>query len=282
MPAKPPVGGATPWRSPAALRIVHPFPSVLVAAVTAALVLLAGGRDDWGAALQLGVAMLLYQFAIGITNDVADEADDAANKPWKPIPRGLVSRRTAILTAGLCAVGGMVLTFNLPFGAWIVGLAGLGCGLAYGAVLKRTTLRWLPYSVAIPLMPAWVHLALGTWRPFLWWVFPLGALLGLALHFANQLSDVEQDRRRGIDGAVQRAGLRRTYGISVGALGLATSLAVVALLFEDAARAALMAAAGVLTVLLAPRATRYFGRDGLFGVEAVAAAVLAVLFLSAV
>lgn len=280
--APPPVGHPASRDRLAAFRIVHPFPSVLVAGLTVALALLAGGREEWRAATQLGVAMLLYQFSIGVTNDIADEADDAINKPWKPLPRGALTRRAAVLLAGVCAGGGMVLTFSLPFDAWLVGLAGLGCGLAYDVALKRTALSWLPYSIAIPLVPVWVHLALGAWRPFLWWVLPLGALLGLSLHFANQLPDVDGDRSRGIDSAVQRAGVRRTYGVSVGALGVAMSIAVVALLFEDAPRSALVASDGVLTVVLAPRATRFFGRDGLFGVVAVASAVLAVLFLSAV
>jgi geranylgeranylglycerol-phosphate geranylgeranyltransferase len=261
---------------------VHPFPSLLVTTLTVALALLAGGRSSLGLVTQLGAGMLLFQSAIGITNDVADSADDAASKPWKPIPRGAVSRERAMLFAVLCAAGGMTVTITLPLNAWLIGIAGLSCGLGYDVFLKRTVLSWAPYAMAIPLLPAWVYAALESWSSLLWWTFPLGALLGLALHLANQLPDLQQDSRRGIRSAVQRVGSQRTFAGAMASFGMAASLAVVVLLFESPARALLAAVDAGFAAILATRATRIFGRDGLFGLMAAAAAILAVVFLSAV
>lgn len=262
--------------------MVHPFPSVLVTAVTVAIAVFAdpdGSRVTWA---QLGVGMLLFQFSIGIMNDVVDAADDRASKPWKPIARGAFRRDRAALVAGMCAGAGLLVTITFPLEAWLVGAAGLACGLAYDVVLKRTVLSWLPYAIAIPLVPIWVYTALGAWDGLLWWALPLGALLGFSLHIANQLPDSDQDGRRGIRSAAQRVDARRAYGLAVGAFGIAASAAIIVLLFESAGRAGLAAIDAMVVALLGPRATRFFGRDGLFGLLAAATATLAVLFLSAV
>ncbi len=280
--AKPPVGHPPPSHRLALLRLVHPFPSLLVSAVTVALAFLAdrhGSRLVWA---QLGAGMLLFQFSIGVTNDVVDAADDAVSKPWKALPLGAIRRERAVLVAAACAAGGMIVTFTLPLDAWLIGVAGLACGLLYDLALKRTRLSWLPYAVAIPLVPAWVYTAIGAWRGLLWWTFPLGGLLGLSLHLANQLPDLERDGNRGITSTVQRAGARRSYTVALAAFGFAASVAAVVLAFESARGALLVALDGVTAALLAPRATRFFGRDGLFGLLAAATAILGVVFVSAV
>ena len=266
----------------AVLRLLHPFPSVLLAGLTVALVRVADADAGLGLYLQLGLGMLLYQFSIGITNDVVDADDDAVAKAWKALPRGIVSRRAAVLAAAGCAGTALLFTAGLDTGVWLIGLAGWACGMAYDLWLKRTRLSWLPYSIAFPLVPVWVYLATDAWRPLLWWVFPLGALLGLGLHLANQTPDVEADRRAGVRGTAQTLGAARSRAMAVGLVGAAGALAVGVLAFESSGRAALAATDVLFAALIAPRATRYFGRDGLFGLLCAATAVLAVVFLSAV
>lgn len=260
---------------------MHPFPSAVVAAVTAALVPLADNGAPVSLYLELGLGMLCFQFSIGVANDVVDRLDDAAAKPWKAIPCGAVSARAATLLAALLAGAGLVVTAGLPFGAWLVGAAGLACGLVYDVSLKRTAFSWLPLSVALPLVPAWVFLAAEEWRGLLWWAFPLGVLFGLALHLANQAPDVSSGNEPGVRGAAHRMGGRRAALLAIAVNGVGTSAAVILLLFVAPARAALVAAAGAILLLLAPRASRFFGRDGLFGLMAMTTAVIAVVFLSA-
>jgi 4-hydroxybenzoate polyprenyltransferase len=87
------------------LALVHPFPSALNAVLVVALVMIAGGTV--ATAATLGLAMLGLQFCIGAANDWFDVDLDARAKPAKPIPAGLVTRRTAAVVAVICGGGGL-------------------------------------------------------------------------------------------------------------------------------------------------------------------------------
>ncbi len=259
----------------------HPFPSLVVTAVTVAFAFFADSSPAAETVVALGVAMLCYQFSIGIANDIVDAADDKKAKPWKAIPRGVVTRRRAIVLATGFAGVGMAISSGLPFEAWLVGIAGLACGLAYDVQLKRTALSWVPFAIALPLIPVWVFLALDRWEPLLWFAFPLGGLIGLALHLANQAPDVPGEPN--VRGLAHRLGTERAANLSLGIFGLAGMFAVVVLLFAGGAMQALLTAATVLIAgVMSRRAVAAFGPDGLFGLLAASSAAIAVLFVSAV
>src|SRR3954451_6475389 len=74
-----------------ALRVVHPFPSFLNAALVLALAVVAGAGLDIAAVLAVG--MLGIQFCIGTVNDLVDVDLDSRTKAWKPVPSGLISIR---------------------------------------------------------------------------------------------------------------------------------------------------------------------------------------------
>lgn len=275
------VSPALPSPAVSLLRLVHPFPSLVVTTLTLALVPLADRDASWTMYAQLGIGMLLFQFCIGLVNDIVDLEDDAVAKPWKALPRGIVGRPAAIRAAAALAGAGAIATAALPLGAWLIGLAGLFCGLAYDVSLKRTPLSWLPWSVAFPLVPSWVYRASDTWDALLWWAFPLGAGLGLALHLANQAPDITSDRAAGIEGAAQLMGGRRARALALVLFGVVASIVLAVLLVEgERGRAILAAADAGFVALLAPRATRFFGRDGLFGLLAAGSAILAAVFIS--
>ena len=231
--------------------------------------------------LPLGAGMLCYQFAIGVANDLVDAPDDATNKPWKAIPRGLITRRAAtLLVAGLAGLG-MIVTAGLPLGAWFIGMGGLACGLAYDVQLKRTPLSWLPFALAFPLIPVWVFVAFDRWGGLLWWAFPLGGILGLALHLANQAPDVPKEAH--IRGLAHSLGTERAANLALGLVGLAGIIAFIVLLFARAGTQAILVAGSVMLAgVMARRAVRLFGPDGLFGLLASTSGVLAILFVSAV
>lgn len=262
------------------VRLVHPFPSVVVAAVTVAFAFLAEKSPDVGIVVALGLGMLCYQFAIGVANDIIDSNDDAQSKAWKAMARGLISRRPAIALASALAAVGMVATAGLPFGSWLIGIAGLACGLAYDVQLKRTGWSWLPFAIAFPLIPVWAFTALEEWDSLLWWVFPLGPVLGLALHLANQAPDVNKEAH--VRGLAHRLGSQRAANLALGLVGLAGMIAAVVLVATDASTQALLVAVTVLLAgVMAKRAVRMFGPDGLFGLLATSTAILAVSFVSA-
>jgi hypothetical protein len=147
-----------------AFRVLHPFPSLLVAALTVAIVPLTGRVAPLSRVVALGLGMLLYQFALGVLNDVVDLPDDRRTKPWKPLARRLLAPKFAVVAATVFAAGAAALTFSLPNHAWLIGLAGFACGAAYDFRLKRTQISWLPYAIALPLVPIWVFVACGVWR----------------------------------------------------------------------------------------------------------------------
>ena len=118
---------------------------------------------------------------------------------------------------------------------WLIGLAGLLCGLLYDVYFKRTPLSWLPYTVAFPLLPTWVFVSAEAWSAMLWWVFPLAAGLGLALHLANQEPDIAGDRATGVYGFAQRIGRPATRRLAMAAFGAISGIAVLVVVSQSAA-----------------------------------------------
>jgi geranylgeranylglycerol-phosphate geranylgeranyltransferase len=199
--------------------VVHPFPSALNALLVLALALLAGGTLP--AAAGLALSMLALQFAIGAANDVFDFEHDAATKPTKPLPRGLMSRTGASILAVLCAALALGLAF--VYGPVVLLLAGLmlSAGLVYDAYLKRGPWAWTAFSVAFPILPlyAWYG-ASGLPPPHYQLLLPMAVLAGPALHLANGLVDLERDRAAGMDTLAVRLGRRRSVIVMVSLLAV--------------------------------------------------------------
>jgi len=192
-----------------ALRVLHPFPSVLNAALVVALTLVAGGAV--AVATILALAMLALQFCIGLVNDIHDTSFDAATKPWKPIPAGLISPTVARRAA--VATGVFALAAAATQGVVAMALAAtmLACGLVYDLWLKPTAWAWACFSVAFAILPvyAWFG-ATGTLPPLPQLLIPLGALAGPALQLSNGLVDLEADRDSGVRTLATRLGRNTT------------------------------------------------------------------------
>ncbi len=271
-----------------AARIIHPFPTLLNVAATAGLAFVAaGGAPDGGLLVRMLAVMFCAQCAIGVTNDYFDRELDAATKPWKPIAAGIVRPSAALLLAAAFAIAATTVAATLGVGGFMLAMLGMTCGLAYDVRLKRTVASALPYMVAIPVLPLWVWVTLGEWQPVLWWLLPLGALLGLALHLANTLPDLDDDRAHGVAGLAHRLGAARSMLLawSSFAAALAAS-AILSLVIDYELRIyvpALGVGAGALTISAGVYAAR---RDGFtlqlgFGALSLASAVLAVGWLAA-
>jgi len=194
------------WRT---LRLVHPFPSLVNAAIVLGLALIAGGSP--GRAAVLALAMLGLQFCIGSTNDLVDSTLDARSKPWKPIPSGLVSRRAATVVAIVSGAVGLALAASAGPAVAALAVVMLGCGLVYDLYLKPTAWAWACFSVAFALLPlyAWYG-ASGQLPPRLELLLPLAALAGPVIQLSNGLSDLESDRAAGLRTLAARLGRRRT------------------------------------------------------------------------
>jgi len=183
-------------RTVGAVRLVHPFPSALDAVATAVLAVIAGGSG--AAVATLAAAMLALQLSIGAANDVADAPRDAASRPTKPIPAGLVPPGAAVAFAVGSAVLGLALSATRGPATLALAWAGLCIGLAYDLGLKATPWSWLPFAAGIPLIPlyAWVG-AVGTVPPPVVVLVLLAVPAGAGLAVANALPDEPADRAGG-------------------------------------------------------------------------------------
>jgi len=282
----PPRGAARLLR---AARITHPFPTLLNVAATAALAFVAAhGAPDARLLATMLLVMLFAQSAIGVTNDLFDRDLDAQTKPWKPIVAGLVSPRAAALIAGVLIVAASTLASTLGPGGFALAVLGMSCGLAYDVRLKRTIFSAVPFMIAIPVLPLWVWLVLGEWEAALWWLLPLGALIGLALHLANTLPDIDDDAAHGVAGLAHRLGPRGSMFVGWASFGsaLALSAAIAPLVGYDLRIYVPTASFGALS-LAASIAIYAIRRDGFalqagFGALGIGSALLAAGWLAAV
>ncbi|MBA2595967.1 MAG: UbiA prenyltransferase family protein [Chloroflexota bacterium] len=194
------------------LLLPHLVPVLVVELATATFAVIAwDGFPPARLLVPLLLAMLGGQLAIGATNELVDLPSDAVGKPSKPLPSGAVSLRGArVMTlVGLL----LMIACGLPFGSLAFALLALGTGLgvAYDLWFKQTAWSWLPYLLALPLLPIWVFTALGRPEPRLLWLYPLGALATVGVHFAQALPDVAIDRQAGLPTATSRLGGGPTF-----------------------------------------------------------------------
>ena len=232
------------------LVLPHLWAVLIVVGATGAFGLLASdGAPDRGRFGLLLLGMLGGQLAVGALNEWCDREADAVAKPWKPIPAGLMPASHALAIA----FGGLAL---MVVAGWLLGPVELlvltianGCGLVYDLGIKRTPLSWLPYLVALPLVPIWAWLVMDAFQPRLLWLYPIGALFIVAIHLAQVLPDIAGDRRQGERGLAVVLGERWTpIALWTAALGTTTLVGVATALFGRHPAAGVIAA--ILTAIL--------------------------------
>jgi len=214
------------------VELLHPIPSLLTTVAAVGFALIFGiGRSDvrlWW----IGVAMLLVQFSISALNEWADADLDRQAGRQRPIPLGLVSPRTALMVAVLCAVGAFLLSTLANFGAVSLLLVGIGlaCGWAYDLRLKGTPLSFLPFAIAFPLMPFWIGLLAGRPASSLGVLFLGGSPLAIAIHLADAIPDRERDRAAGLRTLAVALGRPGAELVAAGLLLVGTLLSIVLIL----------------------------------------------------
>ena len=232
------------------LVLPHAVPVLVVLATTAGFALIAAeGVPARGELARLLVAMLGGQLAIGAVNEVVDRELDAVAKPSKPIPAGLVSVRAALWLTGisLVAMAGFSASFGLA--SLMLCTLGTGAGLAYDLWFKRSLFSWLPYLIALPLLPIWVFTALTGFDARLLLLYPLGAAAVIGVHLSQALPDVATDRIGGVRNPSSLLGERRAIAICWAATLSAPALAaLLAPILAD--RPEVVWIAGGLVVLL--------------------------------
>jgi 4-hydroxybenzoate polyprenyltransferase len=185
----------------------HPGPGLAVTVM--AVVLGFGVGLDPVRLVLLGLAVLANQVSVGLSNDWIDaDRDRAVGRTDKPVAQGHIGVGAVRAAAWISAALSILLTLPLGIAATVVHAVFIASAWSYNAGLKKTPLSVLPYIVSFGLLPAVVTLSRSDPRFASPWALGVGALLGIAAHFANVLPDLEDDRATGVRGLPHRLGRR--------------------------------------------------------------------------
>jgi heme o synthase len=189
----------------------------------------------------LAAAGLVGQFSVGWANDYVDApVDRAAGRADKPIPTGAVGQRLVGIAAGAALTADVPLSLSLGWRPGAAHLVAVGWAWMYDVSLKWTAASALPFAVSFGLVPVIVATMLPGHPLPKATIVAAAACLGVAAHFANTLPDVAADAQTGVRGLPQRLGPRVSTLVTVGLIGAASVLLVIA---TNAAPLAIAAAA---------------------------------------
>ncbi len=192
--------------------LCHPIPVLFhLIAILIFTLLAAWPQLNWQLILLIVGAHTAMQCVIAIQNDYCDRRADAEVKPEKPIPRGLVTLREALVSGTGMLLLMVLFLLPLPSPAKVLSLAYLVLGMAYNLGLKSTPLSGMVFALAMPLIPLYAFAGVGRSVPFLFWLIPIGFLLGVALNLANSLPDQEIDTVNRVRTLAVTLGVRRSF-----------------------------------------------------------------------
>ena len=190
------------------LRASHLGPTL---AVTLVSFLLASALWWEGPAYFISFGVFLGQLLVGWTNDLNDYQDDLKhNRIRKPLVSGELTKTSLLRAVKITTPIAVVFNLFGPLGikGGLLYLFGVGMGVAYNFYFKSTVLSPLPYALAFAAFVSSIVIATDQNVPI--WLVLVGALFGVAAHFANVLKDLDQDLTSGIKGLPQRLGKKKS------------------------------------------------------------------------
>lgn len=203
----------------------HPVPVMFhILAVTVFTLLAAWPHFAWSIIVLVIAAHTAMQISIAMLNDYCDRRLDAASKPGKPIPRGLIHAREALIGGFVMIAIMLILLIQLPLLALLVSLCYLVLAQAYNLGLKSTPFSGIVFALAMPLIPLYAFAGIGRVPYVLFWLIPTGFLLGIALNLANSLPDIEQDAANGAKTLAVVLGVKRSFAVCQSMIVLAAAL----------------------------------------------------------
>src|SRR5258707_2138368 len=192
--------------------VTHPVPSAMYVVATLFCALLASAAAHRSPSVPklalVWLALACPKIATVALNHYRDWELDAAGKRDKPIVRGLIAPWHAVALSLAATLVRVAALLPLGWGVLLLGFVIEGLGLAYDFGLKGTALSALLFAVYFPLFPLLAWAVFGRWQPFLPWLLPLGAALGIAMNVANTLPDLDADLAAGVRGLPQLLGPR--------------------------------------------------------------------------
>lgn len=193
----------------ALLQTSHPLPSLAITAMIMALVVQAAPHGI--GPLATAPCVLAGELSIGWSNDWCDaDRDAAAGRRDKPLANGAISKRAvgAAALAGLAV--SLVLGFVVNLATGLVNTVMMAAGWGYNARLKATPLSAVAYAAGFGLIPSFAAAAATGSAAATWQTTVAAVLLGLGGHFANVLTDLDEDQATGVQGLPQTLAAR--YG----------------------------------------------------------------------
>ncbi len=137
------------WRTlRALLRLTHPLPTLLNAIAAAALATVAGAAPS--AAALVALTMLGVHTFIGATNDYIDRDRDAG-RPEKPLARGQLQPRAALLMAAAGLTTGLTTAAQVSTLTLVLAALGALVGFTYNVWMKRSRSSPLSKTPRSPL-----------------------------------------------------------------------------------------------------------------------------------
>ena len=205
----------------------HPVPTIAVTVIGAVLATAVG--LDPARILLVAATILTNQLSIGLSNDWLDAQRDRENgRRDKPLARGDVSLAVVRISAISAGSVSIALGFIVSTGSGIANLIFVLSGWLYNAGLKSSVAATAMYAIGFGALPAIATFALPTPSAPAAWAIALGALLGVAAHFANVIPDLEDDRRNGIRALPHMLGARGAGVVTFAVLATASVVALIA------------------------------------------------------
>ena len=144
----------------------HPLPVLLhVIGVSIFTLLAAWPVFTWGTIALVIAAHTAMQISIAMINDYCDRRLDAVGKPTKPIARGLVTPREALIGGVVMMAVMLLLLLPLNRLALVLSLCYLVLAQGYNLGLKSTPLSGVMFALAMPLIPAYAFAGVGASCP---------------------------------------------------------------------------------------------------------------------
>lgn len=181
--------------------VVLPHLTPIVAVMTGSALFAFVASGGWLGGVDFTMLMLAMfggQIAIGAVNELVDVELDRVSKPSKPLVAGLATERGARVMVGTGMVLMILGSLRFSLVAFVLCALGTGLGVAYSFWFKRTPWSWVPYVLAIPLLPIWVWTALGEVPEALVVLYPIAVPAIVALQIAQSIPDIGADRSVGV------------------------------------------------------------------------------------
>jgi 4-hydroxybenzoate polyprenyltransferase len=219
---------ASRLRSLRALIELFHFPPILMVLLACGLfaTIAADGSPPVARLAVYLAAVLCSQMAIGVHNDYCDRALDAAAKPWRAIPAGVVSPTRALQMIGALLSVSLALALPLGGDVAILGVIGTAAAFGYNARLKGSLVAWLPFWIALPTLVIASFAVVGAYSSQLLLTYAIGLPLVVPVYIADSMNDIASDRTYGVGGFVQRLGANGARAVCWGALAAGYALAL--------------------------------------------------------